>query len=81
MQQHSWNGGELSNGQKRATELHNLALSLMPEAHLDTAPGYTHFKDQEVFLKQQFQTSSSEKILSEMVQDVFWGLGGKVLRR
>lgn len=63
MQQHSWNGSKLSNRQKRATELHNLALFLTPEAHADTASGYTHFKDQEVFLKQQFQASSSEKIL------------------
>lgn len=47
----------------------------MTEAHVATASEYADFKDQEVFLKQQFQASSSEKILlSEMVQEFFWGV-------
>lgn len=73
MKHHSQNCSKLSERQKRATILHNLALFLKSEAQVATASGYTHLKNQEFFLKQQFQTSSSEKtLLSEMVQDFFW---------
>lgn len=73
MKHHSRNCSKLSERQKRATILHNLALFLKSEAQVATASGYTHLKNQEVFLKQQFQASSSEKtLLSETVQDFFW---------
>lgn len=71
MQQVGWHGSKLSNRQKRATQLHNLALFLTPEAHIATASEHSHFTDKEIFLKQQFQTSSCEKILrSEKVEDI-----------
>lgn len=60
-QQHSWNSANSETHRKEQQNFTTWLCSWCPEAHRATASGHTHSKDQEVFLEQQFQATSSER--------------------